>query len=1278
MQTLMNDQIVSGHKCSGLPGWKIGVSVRCLLVTMGALFAAGLCEQSIQAQVPAVVASSPVNLTPSGNFNPGPQVVDSCGNVYVNQSGAVVRIQAGTGTQTPVAPNDQGYGGPNAIAIDSTKTNIYFAYGGSNPSNSIWYSSTFGTVTLNSCTPSGITSFGNSASSLFNYYYGTANSIAVDGYGDVFFTPTQGPGPVEIAEIPCSTSPATACTAPPTGNPSLVLSTWPKAITSLAADSTGNLYFTDSSPAVYELKAPYTAAPVLIDSGAFTDPIGVSFDPAGNLYVSDAVTYPTSIYYATNYTSVVYEIPLESPGLNPADKFVVVNNVGLAFPVAVDASQSIYYTSYPPSTNLTKQVIGSVSLPATNLGQTSASTPINYVFNASVTPATINIDTGTAASTVFANAGGGCTGGATYTAGQSCSVNLTYKPSAAGLQTGAVVLADSTGAALNTAAVSAIGDGSAVTIDPGTLIPFTGTFTTPKGATTDSQGNVYVADAGNNTVTEFVAGSSTGTVLSTGSITLNGPSAVAVDDLGQVFISDTGNNRIIEIPVVNGVLSPASAAALSLSLKSPGGLSFDSIGNLYIADSGNNRLLFVPRINGSLDTSAPRVYGTGFSGPLAVTLDSNGNVYVADTGNNTVEELPGPIGSQPQVKVVTGLNGPTGLTTDASGSLYVVDAGNASIFKFPNLSGTLGAKTLVGGSIAAPYGVSIDSYGNLYATDNVNAVVNEIARVQTSLPFGSWNVDTTSTPLTASVSDSGNLALTFPSPSFTITGDTAAGFSVTSDGCASAGTVSTGNSCDITAIFTPPTTELNAQETLTLLGNETNGPASIALVGTGAHITPSTLTLVLTSPAPGTPLNAGAPVSFSATVGTGSNTAAPGGTVKFYVNGTQVGTSPVTNGVATITLPNGLPGGTVVISATYSGDEINYSGSSASITETVIALPDTLSLVAVTPFTNPASANDNSANATGPSIPLVATLTPSTSVIPGGTVSFYSGTPASPTLLGLASVVAGGGGTFTATLNEDSLRAGTTNVVENNSTLSNYSVFAVYSGDNNYGPSTSNSTTFAIVAPPVTLPACATATPATCQTNTTGATFTITPTNPSITVASSPTGQGSGSTVLTINSYGGWTGVLNFTCSGLPAYATCAPYPGDPVATASTPAATVAPTTVQFFINTNVQPTPPTASGFTWWMSGILAMMLLISRRRLKRFGFGGVGTALALTLLMIACTGGAIGCGNAVARDTTPAGTSNVTVTLHAAQLVPQTTNQSVQLPDSNVGSFTINLTVQ
>jgi hypothetical protein len=417
-------------------------------------------------------------------------------------------------------------------------------------------------------------------------------------------------------------------------------------------------------------------------------------------------------------------------------------------------------------------------------------------------------------------------------------------------------------------------------------------------------------------------------------------------------------------------------------------------------------------------------------------------------------------------------------------------------------------------------------------------------------------------------------------------------------------------------------------------------------------------------------------------VGTGTNTTAPGGDVTFYVNGVQAGPEvPViaASGTyeATLTIPNGLPAGSAIIVAVYGGDDKNYSGSSASLTETVTAQTSAVALTVDSPFTNPSSGNDNSANATGPSVALVATLTLQSNIIPSGTVSFYSGTGSYATLLGIGNVVAGGGG-YEATISENSLRAGTTNVVENNSTLTTYSIFAVYSGDNTYYSATSASEPLTIVAPPTVLPACATASPATCESNTTGATFSITPTNPAITISAMPNGQGSGSTVLTISSYGGWAGVINFTCSNLPAYAKCVPYPGDPVVTASTPSSSTLPATVQFIIDTNVQPTPPTASGFYWYLSGICGLILLLTRRKLERHGFGRVGISLALAMLMVASIGGTIGCGSSSKFYTTPSGAANVTVTVSAAQLVPGTTNQSVELPDTNVGSFTVALTVQ
>jgi sugar lactone lactonase YvrE len=1237
------------------------------------LCASGLSFASAQAQVPSVVASSHVALTPSsaGGVYAGPAVTDKCGNVYVNESGNIVQFAAGTGTQTVVSANTNGYGGPSSIAIDPTKTFLYF------PAANQWYSSVWSYVNVSTCTPGGATAFpATGVSYLFSYYFGTANVMAVDGYGDVFFVPTANSNN-SIAEISCGSTPGTSCNgAVPTGaNAKIIASKLTNYPTSLAADSAGDVFYTDGSANVYELVPPYTAAPVTVGSG-FTQPIGVTFDPAGNLYVADSNGYNGNIYYTTTFTSVLYKIPLESGALNPAHQYIVANNLGIAAPPAIDGSGNVYYTAYPPSQYqyLNEVIVGAAQAPNSNVAATS-STSLNYVFNASTTPAKISVNAGTKASTVFANASSSsCAAGTTYTAGQSCSINLNFTPSIPGLQTGAVVLADATGAAINIATLSGVGIGAAATVDPGTQVGYTGAFTKPQGAAVDASGNLYVADPGTNTVLAFAAGSTAGVAVSTGTITLSAPSAVAIDPAGDIFICDTGNNRIVEIPVVKGVLANASTVVTAITVKSPGGLVFDGYGDLYIADTGNNRVLFIPQNGGVLNAAAAQTYGSGFSAPLAVALDSNNDVFVADTGNNAVQELVAPAAGGKQIKVVGGLNGPSALATDAAGSLYVVDKGNASVYRFPNFSGTLGAKSLVGGTVANPAGLAIDAAGNLYITDNVNGVVAQINRLQGTLPFGSWNVGTTSTPLTASISDGGNASLTFPNPDTTASGATTAGFAVTGDNCATGGTVVPGGSCSIVATFTPPTTELNATETLKLLSNGTNGTANIVLVGTGAHITPSTLSLVLTSPT-GT-INAGVSASFTATVGTGSNTAVPSGNIKFFVNGSLAGTVTVNNGAASITLPNGLPAGTVAVSAVYSGDPLNYSGSSTSLNETVIGLGDSLSLAITTPYTNPQSTNDKPSNATGPTVPLIATLVPSGKVIPGGTVSFYSGT----TLLGLASVLPASGGVYQATLNETALRALTGTVGEGGSIFANYNLTATYSGDTYYVPANSNSVPLTIVGAPTTQAACATSSPATCSQNTTGASFTITPTNPTLTIQSSTTpGPTSGTVLLSITSYGGWQGVVNFTCAGLPAYATCAPYPGAPLVAASTPTATVLPTQVQFIINTNVPPVVPNASGFIWWVAGISGLAFLFARRRLKKLGVERFGTYGALVLLLIASVGGATGCGNTNNSVKTPVGTSKVTVTVSAAQtVVPLTSPSTVALKDANSGSFAVALTIQ
>ena len=131
----------------------------------------------------------------------------------------------------------------------------------------------------------------------------------------------------------------------------------------------------------------------------------------------------------------------------------------------------------------------------------------------------------------------------------------------------------------------------------------------PAAVAVDGAGNVYVADRDNGRVRMIapsgtittVAGSASTTGIGdggpAGSASLSAPQGVTVDGAGDIFVADSGHNRIREV-FPNGTIVTVAGngtccysgdgnPAASAQLNGPTGLALDGQGNLYVADAVN-------------------------------------------------------------------------------------------------------------------------------------------------------------------------------------------------------------------------------------------------------------------------------------------------------------------------------------------------------------------------------------------------------------------------------------------------------------------------------------------------------------------------------------------------------------------------------------------------------------------------------------------------------------------------------------------------------------------
>ena len=302
----------------------------------------------------------------------------------------------------------------------------------------------------------------------------------------------------------------------------------------------------------------------------------------------------------------------------------------------------------------------------------------------------------------------------------------------------------------------------------------------PLGVAVNGNGRVYIADTGNCTVrnltlvgSNWVATTIAGYAGFGGADGTNstaqflGPTDVAVDTDGSIYVADSGNDTVrrIQSSGTNWVVTTIAGLAgnpgnadgignearfrhgsVNLFLQ---GLALDANHNLFMADSGNNEIRELTQVGSKWlvttiagTTNSGSADGTNeaasFYNPTGIVADEAGNLYVADEGNYTIRQVTR-VGTNWVVTTIAGVAGilggqdgtnssalferPFGIALGKSGDLYVAAAGFRVMT--PDSTGTNWVVSTIGISQTIPQtsflgetlGITVGQSGNIYAAD---------------------------------------------------------------------------------------------------------------------------------------------------------------------------------------------------------------------------------------------------------------------------------------------------------------------------------------------------------------------------------------------------------------------------------------------------------------------------------------------------------------------------------------------------------------------------------
>ncbi len=190
-------------------------------------------------------------------------------------------------------------------------------------------------------------------------------------------------------------------------------------------------------------------------------------------------------------------------------------------------------------------------------------------------------------------------------------------------------------------------------------------FNTPRALALDGSGNLYVADQENHAIRKITSDGNVSTLAGDGvagfrdgsgeQARFRQPAALVVNTDGNLYVADLGNNAIRKVTMQGMVTTIAGDSVAGFAdgfgnaarFNGPAGIASTPAGNLYVSDFLNNVIRLVTP-NGQVTTYA----GTGTAGtadgpkesceftlPVGICSGPDGTIYIADWGDFRVRKM---------------------------------------------------------------------------------------------------------------------------------------------------------------------------------------------------------------------------------------------------------------------------------------------------------------------------------------------------------------------------------------------------------------------------------------------------------------------------------------------------------------------------------------------------------------------------------------------------------------------------------------------------------------